>query len=532
MKNINNKDFKFVVVGGGAAGWLSALFMRKHYPQASITVIESSEIGILGAGEGTTPHFIYFLNELDIAVSDIVKYASGTFKNAVKFTNWNGDGKHYYHGFANTKAIDYKLTDFNYSRIPLLALEKIGKGKSMNDIDFVSTISDINRVKIATEKVIGDTIYQTSLGAVALHFNANSLAKLLKTVGKLRDIKVIDGIVDDIKTDADGYINQLVMSDSKLDCDFVFDCTGFKRLIIGKFYKSEWNSYKDSLPVNKAIPFILPLDKKFLPPYTEAIALKYGWMWKIPTQERYGCGYVYDSNMISDDKAKEELDKLTGTNVDIVRSFSFDAGAYKRPWIKNCLAVGLSSGFLEPLEATSIWSSCFSINYLLTHIKGVTHRDQQSINLFNENNENINEMILAFLHLHYHTKRTDTSFWKDFAKTKNIPKPIQLLIDNDYDITVLLSTKFKNDWFEFFSFCQVGAGLNFFNNKRAMESFEALVQGARYDIYSTHKNSLLSNIKNFAPYTIEHYELLRNIRSGTCLDINTNKLLKLKITLN
>src|SRR6056300_141304 len=315
MQNLKliNQKFKFCVVGGGTAGWLTALFLNRYYPKSNVTVIESSDIGILGAGEGTTPHFVDFLQELNIDLNYIFKNASATLKNGIKFTNYNGDGKSYFHGFSDNNNLDYThSTTVNNCNSPLLALEKVSAGQNIDGIDFSSIISDANLSKF-------DNNFNKK-GEFALHFNANYLAKALKEIGLTRGINLMDDIVNEIKTNKDGYINELVMNNQSLECDFVFDCTGFKRLIIGDFYKSEWKSYKDNLPVNRAIPFFIPIrEDEEIPPYTEAIAMKYGWMWKIPTQERYGCGYVYDKNMVSDEDAKKEVDEYLGYEVESPR---------------------------------------------------------------------------------------------------------------------------------------------------------------------------------------------------------------------
>lgn len=349
--------FKYVIVGGGTAGWLTALFVKEKFPYSDVTVIASSEIGILGAGEGTTPPFMNFLAKIKINPNEIISNCLGTIKTGIKFTNWSGDTKHYYHNF---------LAD-------------------------------------------------TRQGDSALHFDANLLAKYLQTVGIERGIKLVDDEVTDVCTDSNNNITGLILKDkTSIDLDFVFDCSGFRRLIIGKHYNAKWASYKKILPVNRAMPFFLQNDNTNLPVYTEAIALRHGWMWKIPVQGRYGCGYVFDSGRATDSEIKEEIEEHLGHEIISPRMFSFDAGCFEDTWINNCVAIGLSSGFSEPLEATSIWVQTTSLTFLLKNINGIISIDAGAKRRYNDAVKTMNSEIAKFLHFHYLTNRQDSNFWRNF----------------------------------------------------------------------------------------------------------------------
>ena len=443
-----------VVVGGGTAGWLTALYAQRLFVGSSITVVASSEIGILGAGEGTTVDFIRFLNALDIDVADIIKYANGTVKSGIKFTNWNGDGKSYFHPFLDRKYID----DVNMYR------DEIYEGNTLDQVQFTSVSAQLKKVlykEHGMEKVCSD----------ALHFDANLLAKFLESVGISRGINVIDDEVDEII----GNITSLKFKSGKsISTDFVFDCTGFKRLIIGNFYNSPWHSYKESLPVNRAMPFFITNTGEELPPYTEATAMKHGWMWKIPTRGRYGCGYVFDSSYATDEEIKAEVEEYLGHTISSPRMFSFNAGCFEKIWINNCIAVGLSSGFTEPLEATSIWVTIQTLELIKLKIDGV-YGNQQAINDFNGTIRNMNEEIVNFLHFHYLTKRTDSEFWKAFRHKNKTPQLVKNLMeiaattlpsqkDIDY-ITMLLDTRTAPNYiqtFEITNWYTIGAGTGFF----------------------------------------------------------------------
>lgn len=516
--DLDKKNTHVCVVGGGSAGWMAALWFKQFYPEVTITVIESSEIGILGAGEGTTPQFLNFLEQINISFTDIVKYAGGTIKNGIKFTNWGKNN--YYHSFVDMDDLSFMRNfQIGNTNLSLLALEQIGNGETLDNVCFSALASNKDSVKkliipVFSQKNLNDpSTHFGKLGEFSLHFNASMLAELFKKVGKIRGIEVIDGKVLDYNTDDNGYINSLVLEDGKsLPVNFVFDCTGFSRKIVGGFYKTKFKSYKDYLPVNRAIPFIKKIndEEETIPPYTEAIALKNGWSWKIPAGNRFGCGYVFDKNRISDDEAKKEIDELTGTNNEIKKVFSFEAGVYEKSWVKNCISLGLSSGFIEPLEATSIWVTITSLRNMNNFIKGITHRDENSIKLYNYNINNLNYEVLNFVYFHYLTRRQDTDFWKNFYEDNKTPSIVEDLINNDCDpMFFALNNKIK--YFESMSWFQVGAGIEFFNKDKVKDTFNALVSGRTKDMYIHKKQVHLNNIKVVTSGIIDHKSYLNFI---------------------
>jgi len=421
-----------VVVGGGTAGWLTALYAKLMLPQNKIVLIESEEIGILGAGEGSTPRLVQFLNLLGISTEDLIKNASVSIKNGIKFTNWSEKNQPYMHPFGSMFPAS---NDYNFSLIPDVevdtAFSHILSSAFDHDIEkfsFVQNFSFLNKVPFFDNENFQDKDFLTEpISSISLHFDAHLLAKYLRFVGESRGIIRKEGVVKNIFANENGEIVSLQTNNENIDVDFVFDCTGFKRLIIGNFYKSKWKSHEEFLPVNKAIPFALPTDKE-IPPYTESIAMDYGWMWKIPLQHRYGCGYVFDSNMISEEDAKNELDIFMGFEVESPKSFSFSAGNYEKIWIKNCLAVGLSAGFVEPLEATSIWQSItVLVNFFSSYGNLVTNNEKIKDN-FNKRYSLETREVVDFIYLHYVTDKKNTKFWKNFTKNHKMPDFIEYLI--------------------------------------------------------------------------------------------------------
>jgi tryptophan halogenase len=512
-----NNNFKYVIAGGGTAGWITALTIQRHYPETEVTLIESEEIGILGAGEGTVPDAVMSLDQLGIRVNDIVKYANGTLKNGIKFTNWNGDGKYFYNGFGYPNGVScFYNSSINHSRTSFMVLEKIIAGEPLNDIEFSAIISENKTVPFLINSDINNkdsnpVMHFTNIGNFALHFDAVALAGWLKMVGKSRGIKVINGKIKKINTDIDGYITSLkVDSGETIQADFIFDCTGFKRLIIGNFYNSEWKSYKDFLPVNKAIAFTQDLDPNGrIPSYTEAIAMKYGWVWKIPVGSRYGCGYVFDKNQISEEDAKKEVDTLTGEDTEIRRTFSFEPGTYQRTWIKNCVALGLASGFVEPLEATAIWTITSSLKYFLNNVKGVFCKDEKQIKDYNNNVNTFNDNTLRFLYFHYLTKRNDTKFWTDFSNYTKTPEYIDYLYKNNKDVFYITNGSLASDNFLFESWLQVGVGNKFFNAEEAEKSLQSFRKGIRNSVYEPMRLKYLKNLKLTTGGAVDHGDFVR-----------------------
>ena len=507
MQNIK----EMVVVGGGTAGWITALYVHHNFPNATITLIESSEIGILGAGEGTTPQFIRFLNEVGICIEDIFKHAKGTFKNGIKFKNWNGDNHSYFHGFGDKRSI----FEENY----IAYLDGFING-NISSLDYQDIVSQQNKVKFTyssqNPNPTGLNDFD-SHGNYALHFDANLLAVYLKQVGVARGIKCIDSTVEVINTDGEDYITSLTLKNGEVkSCDFIFDCTGFKRLIIGQYYKTPWVDYSEIIPNNRAIPFFLKNTGTDIPPYTEAIAMKHGWVWKIPVQDRYGCGYVFDSSKATDEEIKNELEEYFKQEITIPRAFSFKAGCFKDVWVKNCISIGLSSGFIEPLEATSIMVSILALEAIMRNLPGIFFRDKHYLQCYNKNIRHYNDDVLDFIYLHYITKRQDTPYWKDFAKRSNQPAGLSVSLNTINQEFTPNSTWFnnrnKNRLFPFYSFTIVADGLKILNIEKMNNVKQGLEQVVDIDYFKTSLNNFTDYINSIADNSISHFAMIQTLK--------------------
>jgi tryptophan halogenase len=415
-----------VVAGAGTAGWLTALYTQRHFPHTHITIVYDDKTPIIGVGESTTPNFKYMMDDLNIPVEDLVKECEVTIKNSIKFTNWKGDGSFYHHSF-------FRPDDDN---VPITFFNALKNGIPLDDVDPVASLANSKKVQCVKNDVDNPGSLYEGCG-YAYHFNAKLMSEYLHKIGVKRGIKTVVGKIEDVVQDNNGYVTEIVLDTKQvIKTDFIFDCTGFARLFVGKTFKSPIKSYEKELPTKRAMPFFLEkLDTT--PSYTEAIAMKYGWMWKIPVGKRYGCGYVFDSDLITDEEAYKEICEITKQKPHVPRKLTFKPEYHINPFNKNTLALGLSHGFLEPLEATSL----LILNYMLHVLKqSLPGNDLTNISKREEYTKDYNSLILNFVencvdfvHIHYLTPRNDTEFWKKFKTITPERVSRKLLEFDNYD---------------------------------------------------------------------------------------------------
>jgi tryptophan halogenase len=477
-----------VVVGAGFAGWATALYMKKLFSECNVTVIGSKEIGILGAGEGTVPSFKDFIKNIDIDPNDLVRNCKATLKYGIRFDGWdqNGSGS-YYNSFKLKNSTNPEFEKFNFN---LNIIDLYCKINNLDIHEYSFPYSHLKENKVLYKKQ-KNNVTQKFYNSVnhAYHFDANDIAEYLQEIAIARKIQYVDDIVTEFIQNEDGDIVKIKTKNQEVDADFVFDCTGFKRLIIGKLYNSKFVSAKDRLLVNRSIPFILP-PKDDIEPYTTATAMKYGWCWKIPLQHRYGCGYVFNDNLCSIEDAQKEIREKFG-DVDMPRTISFEAGYYEEPWIKNCIAVGLSNSFVEPLEATSIWFSLTALTTIINYLPALINRNQFIIDEFNKTHRESNEIIIDNIQFHYLNKRNDTEFWRTMNSLNKSEKLQKLITVWDNSVSGMLSEEIKiyaqsavfwdHSWFH------IGLGINFFNNDVLTRTFNT---------YSKYYCNVLDEIDN------------------------------------
>lgn len=511
---------KITIVGGGTSGWLTALYVRQLFPESDIILIKSTDVGILGAGEGSVPLLPTMLSSLKIDENELLNEVKGTFKLGISFENWKGDGDKYIHGFdsieigLNTNTITNKnpiSIGLPSSGMPFYLLNLIQQNKSWVDNEASTTMCYNNK---SPYFMFNGQIKQ-SVG-YSYHFDAKLMADFLEKKGISRGIKVIDTIVKDFVLNESGDVVQCITENGlKLDTDFVFDCSGFHRLLIGKLYKTKWISYEKYLKVNSAIPFFLEQSNDEITPYTHAVAMKYGWMWKIPLQHRYGCGYIFDKNYITAEEAKKEVEEMLGYEINVPRVLEFSAGRYEKVWVNNCISIGLSAGFTEPIEATSVWIQIMQLMALNRDI--ITHRQEFLVKEYNDKVSYINDEILTFLYFHYINKRNDTPFWSDYEKTTEIPEMLKDRLKswehrmiNDTD----RNSKYGYNLFNLQSWLSVQYGNGMLNEDILNREIVPLNVNQKINAFNKNINN---NIKTVLKNSIGHLEYLNKIKKNNRL---------------
>ena len=421
-----NEPMKIVIVGGGSAGWMSAAFLaRVLQEQYSIRLVESDDISTIGVGEATIPAIGTFNQILKIDETDFIKNTQATFKLGIKFQDWRALGHTYMHGFGKIGREWEHLRVHQY----WLKMHLAGNPKAM---DFrkmsINTLApDQNKFMPANIKMkespLSEIVY-------AYHLDAGLYARYLRGYSEARGVKRTEGKVVDVKLrSTDGFVEHIKMESGEIiEGDFFIDCSGFRGLIIEQAMKTGYEDWSNWLFADSAIAVPCSSDKGF-PPYTLSRAHTSGWQWKIPLQHRTGNGHVYSSQFIDDDSAlKTLMDNLEGRPLADPLKLKFTVGKRKNLWNKNCLAVGLSGGFLEPIESTGLHMIQAAMLRLIRFFPDKNF-NQANIDEFNRLTNFDFERIRDFIVLHYKAnERDDSEFWRH-CRNAAIPDSLQNKID-------------------------------------------------------------------------------------------------------
>jgi len=405
-----------VIVGGGTAGWMAAAALSRYLDNGvtQTTLIESEEIGTIGVGEATIPPLINFNSMLGINENDFVAATKATFKLGIEFVNWGGIGERYFHPFGGY-AQDLQGVHFHQ-----LYLRERSR-RVMQDISAWSMCAVAAAMRRFGRPGQGARPPLTGL-RYAFHFDAGLYAAFLRNYAESSGARRIEGKVVDVKLDGEsGNVQSIVLADGQtLEGDLFIDCSGFRGLLIEQALGTGYEDWTHWLPCDRAIA--LPCSYSGGPdPFTRSTAYASGWQWRIPLQHRMGNGLVYSSAQLSDDDARELLlSNLEGEPLAEPRHLSFSTGRRKLAWNRNVVSLGLSSGFVEPLESTSIHLIQTGISKLLALFPdrrfNPVERDE-----YNRHMEGLFEDVRDFIILHYNaTKRDDSEFWK-YCRTMSLP---------------------------------------------------------------------------------------------------------------
>jgi len=412
---------RVTIVGGGTAGWMTAAVLSRWLSKVEIKLVESDEIATIGVGEATIPHIRNFLALAGVDTLRMVAEAKATFKLGIQFVDWGAPGERYVHGFGK---IGRDMLWLHPHQLWLALRER--RPGSVQALDHYA----LNCVAALKNKFcfpdprnskspIADVDY-------AYHFDASLFARFLRAESEARGVERVEGRIVDVALDPqNGFVDRVRLSDGReVGGDLFIDCSGMRALLIGDALGVGYESWSQWLLCDRALA--VPCESVApLTPYTRSTARRAGWQWRIPLQHRIGNGYVYASSLTSDEDAAETLlANLDGKALGEPRPVRFAPGRRNRPWDKNVLAVGLSSGFLEPLESTSIHLIQTAVHRLLALFPAAGF-SQPDIDEFNRQSHDEIVDIRDFIIAHYKvTRRSGEPFW-DHVRTMAVPDSLE-----------------------------------------------------------------------------------------------------------
>ncbi|GHF80905.1 tryptophan halogenase [Kitasatospora xanthocidica] len=424
-----------VIVGGGTAGWMTASYLKAAFGEnINITLVESGQVGTIGVGEATFSDIRHFFEFLGLKEADWMPACNATYKLAVRFENWREPGHHFYHPFEHMPTVNgHSLTDWWLKEQPSDRFDKdcfvmaslIDAERSPRHLDgslfeqeFVEGSKEAHGLTMSEHQGKVQFPY-------AYHFEAALLAKYLTEYATSRGVRHVVDTVQEVVQDERGWITSVRTDEhGDLGGDLFIDCTGFRGLLINKALEEPFISYSDTLPNDSAVALQVPMDmdKRGIRPCTTATAQDAGWIWTIPLMGRVGTGYVYAKDYLSPEEAESTLRKFVGPAAADVEAnhIRMRIGRTRNSWVNNCVAVGLSSGFVEPLESTGIFFIHHAIEQLAKNFPSAAWNPKQR-EIYNDAIAHVMDGVREFLVLHYiGAKRSDNQYWRD-AKTRPLP---------------------------------------------------------------------------------------------------------------
>ncbi len=423
MNSEQQKPKKILIVGGGTAGWMAANLMASRWQDIEVSLLESADIGIIGVGEGSTPHLKFFFDTVGLAESEWMPRCNATYKNGISFAGWSAipGYESYFHPFP-AQTDDMLTVPHFFSSI----------NARMQGHDAVAHPDHYFLETYLTRENLGPIPNETFPFGVAYgyHFDATLLGQFLAETGVSRGVKRIIGTATEVVLGPYGAIASLRLDDgSFIDSDVFIDCSGFKSLLMQGALKASYKSFSDNLFNNAAV--VMPSEiSAVIPPETKSTALSNGWAWKIPLTNRFGNGYVYSADYLTPDQAETELRRHLGlldSDVD-ARHLQMKVGRVEKHWEQNCLAVGLSQGFIEPLEATALALSLETI----TRFMSFYERGEFTNEFADAFNKEINakfDGVRDYIVCHYKVnQRRDTDYWRNNAANTHLSDSLSKIL--------------------------------------------------------------------------------------------------------
>jgi hypothetical protein len=470
------KSDKIVIVGGGSAGWMSAATLIRFFPNKDITLIETPDIPIMGVGESTLGEINTWLNVLGISDRDFMKATDASYKLSIKFTDFlkkNSGGFHYPFGepqFLEKKFFgirDWQLKKYYYPDTPVQDFCRT----------FYPSMQLIENNKIS-ENIGGELGSWRFDADTAYHFDATKFANWLREKYCIpKGVKHLPVKVRKVNSNADGIKELILDNGDVITADLYVDCTGWKSLLIGKSLQVPFISYSDIIPNNRAWATQVPyVDKeKELEPYTNCTAIENGWVWNIPLWSRIGTGYVYSDKYISKEDALEQFKhhlrtRMTIPNAERItddlkfKDIEMRIGIYDRPWEKNVVSIGLSCGFIEPLESNGLLTVHVFLLKLIKFLgrEVVTRWDQD---VYNSGVKRYFKSFAEFVAMHYALSvRTDTEYWREISKKSFCPSMVNSEFSDVIGFDDFARKKFnQTDYNNYDGITTIGHGMEYYN---------------------------------------------------------------------
>jgi tryptophan halogenase len=473
----------FIVVGSGNAGLISALMLKQKYSGKKISVVGSKKIGIVGVGESSTEHWMQFMKFINLPALSPIFSANATFKGGIYFENWGNED------FIHSLDQNITRTDNGYYKFFGHLISKHCSNKDLHSYGIFE-----NKLALTHFNNIDDTPY------FQFHFDTQKLNQWLLDLCEKRGITIIDDEVNSVKVE-EGKLKSILCSKGEYRADFFIDATGFKRLLAKKTFNTKWVSYANRFPVNSAITFLTNESDEYNL-YTKATARDCGWSWSVPTQTRTGNGYAFSDKYIDAEQAKQEMEIAYGEQLDI-REFKFEPGRLEKAWTSNVFAVGLSHGFVEPLEASSFGHVIKGMACFLNHLPSYDYL--QCNKEINDIFENISDYIQA----HYICKKNNTPFWSELKDNMILSENLKSNLKKwKHRLPVKSDINCKWRIFGSVNYIPILYGLDFFD----IESIKKEYDGYEY----VEDKNFMSDMKHDSDGTffVSHKKLIKIMTEG------------------
>lgn len=489
-----SKKFRFVIVGGGTAGIISATYLKSYWGDNAEVVLlyDHSKPGI-GVGESLTPMVYDYLNYVGITRDELVKHVNATVKLGLKFKNWTGDGSEYIHTFFEP---NQQVSAFNYG-----TAYDIINNQYQEDYTYDSFYFD------------NCCIPEDPYAVQSLHIDAVLFSRYIEDKFKDR-LTIIDGTVKDIILQKDlTSIDHLILdTGEKVSGDFFIDASGFQSVLF-KNLPATWVDKTKWLPLDRCIPNPVPWEFDKQPPYTTSEASDEGWILQVPLSNRWGTGYLYCSSFCSDDQAFNNFESFLNKNYNTSlnnteKVLSFKSGYWKEQWVGNTICVGLSSGFTEPLEATNIHHTIFQIMQFVNMFNFKVF--SYDVKHYNRMMQDFYENVYLYLRFCYTNRRNDTDFWKYMHN--NIPEDVKDLEEKIKQDIINDGTFVHSPLFRQGNFTKVANGLKKINK----ESYLRVLQSRNAIGIGMEESNRYRSVKNNNRLAVvDHLEYIKKIKNTT-----------------